>query len=81
MNDIYNFIRQIIESQGLIAGLLVYLIIQNELEKRAMLAKICELNHFIMKCLDRELLVRPSAEDWVVGGRSGLQTQDLSSEE
>lgn len=81
MNDIYNFIRQIIESQGLIAGLLVYLIIQNELEKRAMLAKICELNHFIMKCLDRELLVRSSAEDGVVGGRSGLQTQDLSSEE
>lgn len=79
--DIITFISQTIESQGLIAGLLVYLIIQTELEKRALMSKICELNHFIMKCLDRELWVRPSTRDGAVGGRSGVKTQDFPSEE
>ena len=77
--DLFSLVSQTIESQGLIAGLLVYLIIQNASEKKAMLAKICELNHFIMKCLDRELEVTPPHDDGAVGGRSGVKTQDLPS--
>ena len=53
--DIYGLMLSIIEKQGLVAGLLVYLIIQNDREKGQLLHKICELNHFIMACLQQKL--------------------------
>ena len=53
--DTLDFLWKVIESQGLVATMLAYLIYQNGKEKERLLGKICELNHFIMECLQREL--------------------------
>ena len=53
--DTLDFLWKVIESQGLVATMLAYLIYQNNKEKSQLLSKICELNHFIMNCLQREL--------------------------
>ena len=53
--DTLDFLWKVIESQGLVATMLAYLIYQNDKEKERLLGKICELNHFIMECLQREL--------------------------
>ena len=50
-----NWISGIVESQGLVAVMLAWMIIQNSRERAALLHKNCELSAFIMKCLDREL--------------------------
>ena len=46
---------RVIESQGVIAGLLILQMWKNRGERRELLAKVCELNRFIMRCLEREL--------------------------
>ena len=53
--DTLDFMWRVIESQGLVATMLAYLIYQNDKEKGRLLGKICELNHFIMECLRKEL--------------------------
>lgn len=53
--DTLDFLWKLIESQGLVATMLAYLIYQNNKEKSQLLSKICELNHFIMACLQKEL--------------------------
>ena len=53
--DTLDFMWRVIESQGLVATMLAYLIYQNGKEKGQLLHKICELNHFIMACLQKEL--------------------------
>ena len=53
--DTLEFVWKVIESQGLVATMLAYLIYQNGKEKVQLLHKICELNHFIMACLQKEL--------------------------
>lgn len=53
--DTLDFLWKLIESQGLVATMLAYLIYQNDKEKGRLLSKICELSHFIMDCLQNEL--------------------------
>ena len=53
--DSLDFAWKVIESQGLVATMLAYLIYQNGKEKGQLLHKICELNRFIMACLQKEL--------------------------
>lgn len=53
--DTLDFLWKVIESQGLVATMLAYLIYQNDKEKGRLLSKICELSHFIMDCLQNEL--------------------------
>ena len=53
--DTLDFLWKVIESQGLVATMLAYLIYQNDKEKGRLLTKICELSHFIMDCLQNEL--------------------------
>ena len=53
--DTLDFVWKLVESQGLVATMLAFLIWQNSREKTQLLHKICELNHFIMKCLENEL--------------------------
>lgn len=48
---------KVIENQGIIAGLLILQMWKNRGERRELLAKVCELNRFIMRCLERELEV------------------------
>jgi len=50
-----DFIFEVLKSQGLVACLLVYMIIQQSREKAVLLHKICELNRFIMQLLQYEL--------------------------
>lgn len=53
--DYYEFVLQVIEQQGISAVLLLFLIRQNRIERERLLSKICRLEQFIMRCLDREL--------------------------
>jgi len=53
--DLYSLIGQTIESQGLLAVMLAYMIIQNSRERAALLHKNCELNQFIMACLKQKI--------------------------
>jgi hypothetical protein len=53
--DLYSLIGQTIESQGLIAVMLAYMIYQNTKERAALLHKNCELNQFIMACLKQKI--------------------------
>lgn len=50
-----GFITKVLENQGLVAAMLVYMIFQSNKEKAVLLSKICELNHFIMQLLQDEL--------------------------
>lgn len=50
-----GFITKVLENQGLVAAMLVYMIMQSNKEKAVLLSKICELNHFIMQLLKDEL--------------------------
>lgn len=54
--DQLDFIWNVIESQGLVACMFAYMIIQQKNMLNKILTKNCELNHFIMRCLDRELV-------------------------
>ena len=77
--DLYGLVLSIIESQGLVAGLLVYLIIQNDREKCQLLHKICELNHFIMGVLQQKLDEdSPTPKSHAEPSKS-RQTEDLLS--
>ncbi len=53
--DLYTLISQTIESQGLLACMIAYMIIQNTKERKELLHKNCELNGFIMKCLQQKI--------------------------
>lgn len=45
----------VIDTQGIVAALLLISIWHNHMTSGKLLAKNCELNAFIMKCLEREL--------------------------
>jgi hypothetical protein len=53
--DLYTFITGLIETQGLVAVMLLWMILQASRERSELLKKNCELNHFIMDCLKHEL--------------------------
>jgi len=53
--DIISFSDKVIETQGIVAFLLLVMIVQNYIERKAMLKKNCELTSFIMECLRKEL--------------------------
>ena len=46
---------RVIETQGIVAGLLLIQMLQNCYERKALLHKNCELNHFIMKILEQKI--------------------------
>ena len=46
---------RVIETQGIVAGLLLIQMLQNCYERKALLKKNCELNHFIMRILERKI--------------------------
>ena len=70
MTEMIDAGLRIIETQGIVAFLLLLQMWLNSRERAALLHKNCELNHFIMSCLQKELdedhmvkdLVQPSPE-------------------
>lgn len=53
--DLLELVWRVIETQGIIAGLLLIQMIQNCYERKALLRKNCELNHFMMRMLERKI--------------------------
>ena len=53
--DSFTFVTSLIETQGLVAVMLAWMILQNTRERKALLKKNCELNRFLMDCLKRAL--------------------------
>lgn len=53
--DSFTFITGLIETQGLVAVMLAWMILQNTRERKALLHKNCELNRFLMDCLKHAL--------------------------
>jgi len=53
--DSLSFIAGLIETQGLVAVMLAWMIIQSSRERKALLHKNCELNRFLMDCLKHAL--------------------------
>lgn len=53
--DSLSFIAGLIETQGLVAVMLAWMIIQSSRERKALLKKNCELNRFLMDCLKHAL--------------------------
>jgi hypothetical protein len=53
--DSLTFIAGLIETQGLVAVMLAWMIIQSSRERKALLHKNCELNRFLMDCLKHAL--------------------------
>ena len=53
--DSLTFITNLVETQGLVAVMLAWMIIQSSRERKALLHKNCELNHFLMDCLKHAL--------------------------
>ena len=53
--DSFTFIANLVETQGLVAVMLAWMIIRSSREREALLNKNCELNHFLMDCLKHAL--------------------------
>jgi hypothetical protein len=53
--DSFTFVTSLIETQGLVAVMLAWMILQNTRERKALLKKNCELNRFLMDCLKHAL--------------------------
>ena len=53
--DSLTFITNLVETQGLVAVMLAWMIIQSSRERKALLHKNCELNRFLMDCLKHAL--------------------------
>lgn len=53
--DSLTFVTNLIETQGLVAVMLAWMIIQSSRERKALLHKNCELNRFLMDCLKHAL--------------------------
>lgn len=52
---IVNGLVRVIETQGIVAGLLLIMMVQNCYERKALLKKNCELNHFMMSLLQQKI--------------------------
>ena len=74
--DTLEFVWKVIESQGLVATMLAYLIYQNGKEKGQLLHKICELNHFIMACLQKELDEDRNGQDGSVPRQKTIESHN-----
>ena len=55
IDSIINGLVRVIETQGIVAGLLLIMMVQNCIERKALMAKNCELNHFLMKLLQQKI--------------------------
>jgi hypothetical protein len=53
--DSLTFVTNLVETQGLVAVILAWMILQNTRERKALLHKNCELNRFLMDCLKHAL--------------------------
>ena len=53
MSESFELARQIIEQQGIVALVLLLMMLQNRAERASLLAKNCEMSHYIMSVLDR----------------------------
>ena len=53
--DYIEMVYRIVESQGIVAGLLLIKMWQSSMLNSKLIAKNCELQRFIMECLSREL--------------------------
>jgi len=53
MSETFELARQIIEQQGIVALVLLLMMLQNRAERASLLAKNCEMSHYIMSVLDR----------------------------
>ena len=53
--DSLTFVTNLVETQGLVAVMLTWMIIQSSRERKALLHKNCELNRFLMDCLKHAL--------------------------
>jgi len=53
--DSFAFIANLVETQGLVAVMLAWMIIRSSREREALFNKNCELNHFLMDCLKHAL--------------------------
>ena len=53
MSETFEFAKQIIEQQGIVALVLLLMMLQNQKERSALLNKNCEMSHYIMSVLDR----------------------------
>lgn len=61
----WDLIEKVIEQQGIVAGLLLIMIIQQWGMQKALLTKICTLENFIMECLKNELVQDNPTGTWV----------------
>lgn len=55
IDAVINGLIRVIETQGIVAGLLLIMMVQNCIERKALMAKNCELNHFLMKLLQQKI--------------------------
>jgi hypothetical protein len=53
--DSLTFVTNLVETQGLVAVILAWMILQNTKERKALLHKNCEFNRFLMDCLKHAL--------------------------
>ena len=53
--DYIEMVYRVVESQGIVAGLLLIKMWQSSRLNSKLIAKNCELQRFIMECLSREL--------------------------
>ena len=80
IDAVINGLIRVIETQGIVAGLLLIMMVQNCIERKALMAKNCELNHFLMKLLQQKI-----DEDSIVsrsspGSSKSSNLADLSPE-
>ena len=77
MDQLIEASLRIIEHQGIVAFLLILQMLYNSRERAALLNKNCELNHFIMQCLQRELDEDHKAQELIQPSPSHSNGHDL----
>lgn len=79
--DLVDLAWKIAEQQGILALILLLMMYQNAKERSAILHKNCELNHFIMKCLQQKIDEDSLHHNACPGSASGYQNGGHMSEE
>lgn len=80
IDAVINGLIRVIETQGIVAGLLLIMMVQNCIERKALMAKNCELNHFLMKLLQQKIDEDSPVSHSSPGSPKSLNLADLPPE-
>lgn len=61
----WDVLSKVIEQQGIVAALLLYMICQQSNMSNRLLTKICTLEEFIMECYKNEMIKDNPTGTWV----------------